>query len=67
MTPLQIEAWTVAVQALITVGGYAVNTIKGWFYSAHPALTDEQINAAWDAIEADDRIRLAIAQAASGG
>jgi hypothetical protein len=67
MDPIQIEAWTVAIEALIKVGGYAVTTVKGWFSHAQTDLTDDQIAAAWETIEADDRVRLAIAQAASGG
>jgi hypothetical protein len=66
MLPGQIDAWSIAISALIKIGGYAISEIKSWFKKANVALTDEQIAAAWKTIEADDRVRLAIAEAAAG-
>ncbi len=67
LSPALIAVWASLAQMLIPIVDNAVQKVKGWFHQAHgAALTDEQLQAAWDAVLADDRVRLAIAKAAGG-
>lgn len=65
MTPEQLTAWIQVAQLLAGVGVDIAQHIKGWFSSAHPELTPEQQDAAYQAIMDDDNVRIAIATAAS--
>jgi hypothetical protein len=67
LTPEQIAAWRDITLVLIEAGKQAVMTVRSWFGVVHPEMTPEQLEAAWQQVLDEDRIRLAISLAASAG
>lgn len=65
MTPANVQAWVQVVQVLAAVGINIAQGIKAMIHHAQPTLTDAEINAAYEAILADDAVRKAWADLAS--
>jgi hypothetical protein len=66
LTPEQIAAWRDMALILIETGKQAVATVRSWFGVVHPEMTPEQLEAAWQQVLDEDRVRLAISLAAAG-
>ena len=65
MTSEQLSGWITIAQVLVAVGVDIGTRLKNLIHAAHPDMTDEEADAAFDAIIADDQVRAAIALAAS--
>lgn len=61
MTPEQIKAWAATATVLTEAGVFVGRFLHGWINQAHPSLTPEQRNDAYEAIIADDTVRAALA------
>jgi len=66
LTPAQLVAWTQAIVGLAGAGASIGNVLKGWLPQAHPTFGPDELAAAYDAIMADDLVRAALAEQASG-
>jgi hypothetical protein len=67
MNPTQVTAWIQVITLLADAGIGIEHRIMDLLHIGSPQLTDAEIQAAYDAILADDGVREAFARAASQG
>jgi len=65
MNPQAITAWIMVAQTLAGIGVDIATKLKAMFRVTNPSMTDEEMDAAFDIIIEDDRVRAALAAAAS--